>query len=604
MLVSMIISCNQTNTDTTTDINSDSQVVDTSDTTDTQKPTDTNNDPPPIIDANGVEYHMVKTNLVDTQGYYYKKVNYYAVSDPNNSSIDDYESYIRIFNSLDELSKYAKTTLTSDIFNTNYVVCIQSVFETASCEDENLIGYYNLKYENREYSITKNYSLSTRNNHLVEQIGRFNFQTDYIIVPKGEIQYVEGTHKLEIEKVQINKETFFYATPTQDISHKGETTSFIVNRELAEKIGLKVSAYEEMSDYNQEILILYMPFQHMSNLAITECEIKDGNLYLTIEKYDEQPEGVALPITPDDEIFYEIYCDTSKLSENYQVFLNYYEVHLPNTPKPENTYQATVEIDYVDFDHALYSEIRSLESTDEEKYFFPEEIGSYFMLINSYEQMLQYFNTNEVTEETFENNYIMVLHRHYESTYYGEREVAFRNLKYENGEYSITLDWFLELGDRAYPEYIQEYFNYNYLVIPKNKIDYIEGIQNITVSYNEIKQSRISLINSKNDYPVPEQNSAFVVNKDSLELYEYGLSKFYFSKADSVLLYLDNVPENEFIVTEVRIVGGNLYLTLHTYNHIDKDYFTSNVNFYNINVDTTQLNERFTVYISIYDWII
>ena len=218
--------------------------------------------------------------------------------------------------------------------------------------------------------------------------------------------------------------------------------------------------------------------------------------------------------------------------------------------------------------------------------------------------MLQYFNTNEVTEETFENNYIMVLHRHYYDTFYGEREKAFRNLKYENGEYSITLDWFYEPGERNYPEWVQEYFKYNYLIIPKNKIDYIEGIQNITVNYNEIKQKRIDLINSDNDYPTPEQNSAYVVNKDSIELYEYGLSKFYFTKANSVLLYLDNIPEKEFIVTEKEIVGGNLYLTLHTFDHIEKDYYTSEIHFYKINVDTTQLNDNFKVYVVIYDWII
>ena len=363
MLILMIISCNQTDTDTTTDINSDSQTIDatdTTDTTDTQKPTDTEPSQPPITDTNGVEYHTVKTNLVDTQGYYYKKVNYYAVSEHNLIPEDEwyeYDSLFKIFTSLDELSKYAKTTLTSDVFNTNYVICIESTFVTAGCEDENLIGYYDLKCENGEYSITKDYSLSTRNNHLIEEIGRFNFETDYIIVPKGDIEYVEGIHEIEIERVQRNKKTFYYATPTMDISHKGETTAFTVNRELAEKTGLKVSAYEEMSDYNREIVILYMPYQHMSNLAITECEIKEGNLYLTIEKYNEQPEGVALPISPDDEIFYEIYCDTSKLSENYQVFLNYYEVRLPNTPKPENAYTASVEIQYVMFDHALYSEI-------------------------------------------------------------------------------------------------------------------------------------------------------------------------------------------------------------------------------------------------------
>ena len=596
MLLAVLASCNNITPSTDTD----SQTTDTA--IDTQNPTDTSTDTDKA-DTNKDYYddinrYNVSVSGMDTKGDYYTKLNYHYVSAP---FPNDFGEYIKIFDSLDELSKYADTKATEELFKNNYVVAVKSSYTIGGDHYDISLGYYDFKAQDGYYYISRDYSISASRHEQREYAEEIR-TTDYIVVPKAEIEYFEGTRSIIVNHTQINKKDFFYATTENKRLFLNRPTAFIVNREIANEIGLKVSAYEEMSYYNNEVLIVYIP-EPKCDLSIIDWEVQNGDFYFSCEMYTYS-EDVIIPKEDTDAIFYEFYINTESLSEDFQVYANINYVYLPNLPKPETKYASNVEIDYVCFDHALYSEIRSLESTDEEKYFFPEEIGSYFMLINSYEQMLQYFNTNEVTPQTFENNYIMVLHRHYYDTYYGEIEIAFRNLKHENGKYTITLNWFNEPGDRIYPAWEQEFIKYNYLIIPKTLIEYIEGIQNITVNYSEIKQSRISLIESKDDYPTPEQNSAFVVNKDSLELYEYGLSIFYFSKANSVLLYLDNIPENEFIVTEVKVVGGNLYLTLHTYNHIDKDYFTSNVNFYNINVDTTQLNDRFTVYISIYDWII
>lgn len=599
MLLTVLASCNNTTSST----NTNSQ---TTDTTDTQEPTDTTTDTtidtgnPDISDNyyNEINRYNVTVSGMDTKGNYYTKLNYHYVSDlfPN-----DFCEYIKIFDSLDELEKYADTKATEELFKNNYVVAIKNSYCIGKDEYEITLGYHDFKIQDGYYYITRDYSLSA-SSHLQEEVAEIIRSTDYIVVPKTEIEYFEGIKPIMVNHTKINERSFFYATTENKRLFLNRPTAFIVNRETANKIGLKVSAYEEMHDYNSQVLIVYIP-EPKCDLSILDYKVENGDFYFTCEMY-HYDENVIIPKEDTDAIFYEFYINTSNLSENFQVYANINTVYLPNIPKPKTEYISKVEIDYVDFDHALYSKIRSWESTDDEKYFFPEETGSYFMLINSQEQMLQYFNTNEVTKATFENNYIMVLYRHYYDTFYGEIEVAFRNLKYENGEYSITLDWFYEMGERYYPEWEQEFFKYDYIIIPKTTIEYVEGIQNITVNYNEIKQKRVDLITSDKDSPTPRQNSAYIVNRDSIELNEYGLSKFYFDKANSVLLYLDNIPEKEFIVTEIKIAGGNLYLTLHTYDHIEKDYFTSNIHFYNINVDTTQLSERFIVYISIYDWII
>ena len=604
----VLVSCNEISTDTSTATNTDTQSVDT--TVDTQKPTDKgtdtstdttkDTDTPDTSDDyyNEINRYNVTVSETDKKGNYYTKLNYYYVS---NLFPNDFGEYIKIFNSLDELEIYADTKATEDLFKDNYVVAIRSSYGIGMDESEVSLGFYDLKCQDGYYYIARDSSLSATAHNQREALEERRV-TDYIVVPKTEIEYFEDIKPIMVNHTKINERSFFYATTENKRLFLNRPTAFIVNREIANEIGLRVSAYEEMDYYNSEVLIVYIP-KPKCDLSILDYKIENGNFYFNCEMY-VYDEDTILTQKDTDAIFYEFYINTSSLSENFQVYANIDYVYLPNIPRPETKYASRVEIEYVDFDHALYSEVRNRESTDEEKYFFPEEVGSYFMLINSYEQMLQYFNTNEVTEETFENNYIMVLHRHYYDTFYGEREIAFRNLKYENGEYSITLNWFYEPGDRLYPEWVQEFFKYNYIIIPKTKIDYIEGIQNITVNYKEIKQTRLDLITSDNSAPTPEQNSAFIVNKDSPELYEYGLSKFYFDKSNSVLLYLDNFPEKEFIVTEVEIVGENLYITLDTYDHIEKDEYTSQIHFYNINVDTTQLNDRFTVYLIVYDWII
>ena len=507
MLLTVLVSCNNEIPSTDTS----SQTTDTA--IDTQNPTDTSTDTtidtgnPDISDNyyNEINRYNVTVSGMDTKGDYYTKLNYHYVSAP---FPNDFCEYVRIFDSLDELSKYADTNATKSLFDDNYVVAVKSSYTIEGDHYDISLGYYDFKAQGGYYYISRDYSLSA-SSHMQREYAEEIRTTDYIVVPKAEIEYFEGTRSIIVNHTQINKKDFFYATTENKRLFLNRPTAFIVNREIANKIGLKVSAYEEMSYYNNEVLIVYIP-EPKCDLSIIDWEVQNGDFYFSCEMYTYS-EDVIIPKEDTDAIFYEFYINTESLSEDFQVYANINYVYLPNLPKPETKYASNIEIDYVDFDHALYSEIRSLESTDEEKYFFPEEIGSYFMLINSYEQMLQYFNTNEVTEETFENNYIMVLHRHYYDTYYGEREVAFRNFKYENGEYSITLDWFLEPGDRAYPEYVQEYFNYNYLIIPKNKINYIEGIQNITVNHSEIKQERIDLIWTKIEPVTPDQNMAWII---------------------------------------------------------------------------------------------
>ncbi len=611
MLLLVLISCKD-EVDTDRDTNTDSQIIDTetSDTgtdtsadTNTDTNTDTSTDTSTDTDNNGnkdelveIKGHNVDVTLVDTKGDYYTKVNYYEVSEPNvlPNKLAYNEAYFKMFNSLDELRKYADTTVTESTFKDNYVVLIESVFTIGGSEWEDLIGYYDFKCENGKYSISKDYSYSTGNNHMLEMSAKYDYHLDYIVVPKSEIEFTEDVHKIEVNRIQRNKETFFYAKPSDKTPLPAEPTSFIVNREKAEQLGLKVSSYGSENGYKGEVLILYMPDQIMSNLAITECEIENGNLYITIEKYDETDEDIIIEIGPNDVIFYEIYCDTSKLSENYEVFVDFYNVWLRNIPKPQYINKGSpIEITNAELDHSYYSEIRKWESNDENKYNFPKELGSYFMLISSYEEMESYFSTNEIDASVFDNNYIMVLYQHYDGTYYGETEIGYRTLIFENGEYKITNDWFYELGDKDYLEWIQEFKTTDLLIIPKSDIEYVSGVQEISVEGCEIKSQDIISLNTYPSTQKPSKSSAYLVDKDSKLISDFNLPEIYFT-TPSLLLYLANEPYGEFIMTEKEIKNGDLYITLQAYVHLERYD-----NFYRIGLNASELKEDFKVYIQI-----
>ena len=603
MLLLVLISCNEADKkDTSTDTDSQAIDTETSDTgTDTSTDTNTDTNTDTSTDTNPDSKDEVKTNNVtvtetDTYGDYYTRVNYYEVSEPNvlPDRLAYNKAYFKMFNSLDDLRESADTNVTESTFKDNYVVLIESVFTIGGDEYESLIGYYDFKYVDGKYSISKDYSYSTGNRHELRENAKYDYSLDYIIVPRNEIEFTEDVHEIKVDRIKRNKETFFYAKPSDNTPLPTEPTAFIVNREKAEQMGLKVSSYGSSYGYKGEVLILYMPDQIMSNLAITECEIKNGNLYITIEKYDENAEDVIIPIEPDDVIFYEIYCDTSKLSENFEVFVDLYDIWLRNIPKPQYINKGSqIEITQAESEHSYYSQIRKWEGNAENKFNFPKEQGSYFMLISSYEEMESYFSTNEVDASVFEDNYIMVLYQHYDGTYYGETEIGYRALIFENGEYKITNDWFYELGDKDYPEWVQEFKATDFLIIPKGDIEYVSGIQEISVEGYEIKSMDIISLNTYPSTQKPSKSSAYLIDKDSKLISDFNLPEIYFT-TPSLLLYLANEPYGEFILTEKEIKNGDLYITLQAYNHLQRYD-----RFYRIGLNANELKEDFKVYIQI-----
>ena len=156
------------------------------------------------------------------------------------------------------------------------------------------------------------------------------------------------------------------------------------------------------------------------------------------------------------------------------------------------------------------------------------------------------------------------------------------------------------LSERDYPELVQEFKIYRFLLIPKGEIEYVSGVQSIIVNSHKINQLELNLLQTGESNSLPSVNSGYLVNKDSQLIKDFGLSEaqYYLGKNQSVLLYLCDVPEKEFILTGSEIKNGNLYLTFTVFDHIEKDYFTKEKKFYNVKTEVSELSDSFEIYIT------
>ena len=65
--------------------------------------------------------------------------------------------------------------------------------------------------------------------------------------------------------------------------------------------------------------MLYLPNEPKYDFIITEKEIKNGNLYLTVEQYSQYTNDY---LSINDVKFYDLYIqDTSELAENFDVYI-------------------------------------------------------------------------------------------------------------------------------------------------------------------------------------------------------------------------------------------------------------------------------------------
>ena len=190
------------------------------------------------------------------------------------------------------------------------------------------LGYYNLALENGEYSISNDVYRSDANSFHYDisygPVTRF----ELVIIPKDVISYVDGVQKIAINKNEITRTSYWSMGNGENVEFPQDVSSWVLKPELGlyEKYGLNIGDapfadlyMNYLYELQNERLIFYLPNEPTCDCIVSKAEIKNGDLYLTVEAYTNE---VNTYLRDNEVYFYDLIIeDTSLLSDNYNVYI-------------------------------------------------------------------------------------------------------------------------------------------------------------------------------------------------------------------------------------------------------------------------------------------
>ena len=272
-----------------------------------------------------------------------------------------------------------------------------------------------------------------------------------------------------------------------------------------------------------------------------------------------------------------------------------------------------------------YSEIMQYEFVSEcFKMPMNEEGGAYFKVISTYEELLTYITPMDFDPDTFKSNYVICVRQYYYDGGNAFRLVGYYGLELKDGKYDISLDYYRTEDQMPHDQYCGPQRYTNYIIVPKDSIEYSDQVQQITVNgENHIGEK--STDTGDEDVPpndeepydkdqshyffmhdekatLPKNPTSWVIEKGSELEESYGLQYSFASGTEQnyrVVLYLPNEPERDFLITEKEIKNGNLYLTVEKYSLFTNSYLErNNVKFYDLYIeDSSELSDNYDVYV-------
>ena len=345
MLISILSSCGVKNTNSSTDTKTNTETLTDSNTktetnTDTSSDTNTNTstDTDVEVEQSEKQANQVYFSYEKKENNYYPEIRYYEEIKECFEIPKDIKkgAYLKFIDSYEELQSYISTyDLVEDVFTNNYVVCVRQFFYGYENEKK-LIGYYDLEFSNDEYSISLDHYESIEILYR-SSISAPNYHTTYIVVPKTDIVYSDQIEKISVngkESLTDEEQAFDKSVDFHWYVENSETsytlpknpTSWVVNTdsELQRKLGLN---FDYIHDFeNPYRVILYLANEPECDFLITKKEIKNGDLYLTVEKYAQHTNEY---LENNDVLFYDLYIeDTSVLSDDYNVNIAINEVNV------------------------------------------------------------------------------------------------------------------------------------------------------------------------------------------------------------------------------------------------------------------------------------
>ena len=281
----------------------------------------------------------------EKKDYYTEIKNYVEITDcfemPRDENGNIKEGvYFKVIPTYEELLTYIEAPdLDSSVFNSSYVVCVKQYFDI----DKTIVGYYNFKqHGNDMYDISLDYFESVGQGIKEYDVGVDIF-TNYILIPKHVIEYTDQVKQISVNgKDYIEVEIFIdedgqpnikeeyikhrYISYNTNATLPKNPASWVIKEdsELEKSFGLEY--YDKYSETEYRV-VLYLPNEPECDFIITNEEIKNGNLYLTVEAYTQYTNEY---LNKNDVKFYDLnIADSSELNENYDVYITVLEKSAP-----------------------------------------------------------------------------------------------------------------------------------------------------------------------------------------------------------------------------------------------------------------------------------
>ena len=596
MLLTVLVSCNNTTPSTDTD----SQTTDTA--TDTEK-NDENIDEPKDTDTPTPSFNSF--NFTSEREYrYYEKAGAgnYLGTDIDKNSIDSKYRIIRTYDEFSRLVEYP-TSVPAKVFEDNFILMIRTL-GSSSHRIASGGGFYDLSYDSSLKLLS--ISVHTRDDSEFGTCDEVKYY-DYLIIPKNTV-YSEPQSVGDIvfysENIVNNEysyETFYNVDETKIklgesyISSDLSKIDEILNNCLTKEIHLIKD-----SDTEKSVFILICEKACYCSLGYRDFHFDGETAFLTYGSFEHKDtcDSAKLCLT-----LLSVKMDNAseKITDSTKVkLLCEKRVHKEITDYLISG-QSNIKTTTVNVQNDYYISLVSYESKNE-KIDFPKEKGRYFKIINSYEELQKYIDASKLTEKSFNSFYVLALNFHEDITYYGEKIIGFRNFVCEDGKFKINMDYYQSNENLVFDDAFSEYNLTYYFIIPKEKIEYVEGIHEIEWIINERDTVSYGFYTHTDSTPLYDAPTSFIADYDTMKN-EY-FFKYYFNNPTGnkkyLVLYLPYELKGDFVITKREVKDGDIYLTIENYTHKSNDYLKSNdVKYYAIGTNPTGVKEDYTVYITI-----
>lgn len=309
-----------------------------SDTTNTttqsqQSSTGTENTAAPSVDLNDDE-HLQSTNRVfvsyaSDDTVYYPELEQFHIKNTftPQGALGNWQ--FKMVSSCEEFNEFFYApNISSEIFEDNYIVYLEGPktlydeFLGTTCNFMYNVGFHSFEKINGEYSIIFD-RISYENEGLDSSINLISYA---ILVPKDEIEYIDGIQRVRVYSENVVKEEIHIPYPYAEEKFPSAPNLLLIEKgkddEEDNEYGLDLFA--DWNDEYGKVAVLHFEWNE-GRLGIVGQEIKNGDLYITANSYQGFP--------PVERPLYQL-CDVdvTELSENYNVYVTVNRMTIPSIP--------------------------------------------------------------------------------------------------------------------------------------------------------------------------------------------------------------------------------------------------------------------------------